>query len=159
MDIGSILIVLGLALLALVFIAGPLVGRFGWAVTDRERRLSALQAERDKVLASIQEMEMDHTMGKIPLEDFHAQRAALVSRGAALLREIDQLQAASPQPNVRPGQEELEAEIEASVARLRQAGVAAQSAGFCRQCGRPVVAADRFCSHCGAPLPVAERQP
>ena len=148
MDLGSLLVILALGLMAAAFIAQPLMGSRGLVVTKEERRLSELQAERDRVLTTLQDLDMDHAMGKVLQEDFQAQRGALLSRGAEVLRAIDELRdtvsEAIPETD-------LEVEIETAVARLRR-GEDRASGGTCSSCGREIIAGDRFCVHCGASL-------
>ena len=68
MDLGSILILIGLTLLVVALIARPWRSAApGWS-PPRSTCSQALQAERDKILAMIRETEMDHAMGKIPDE-------------------------------------------------------------------------------------------
>ena len=149
MDLGSFLIMTGLALLVVAFLARPLVERRASAVMADDHRLSALQAERDKILTMIREFEMDQAMGKIGVDDFQTQRAALVARGSSVLREIDAL-AGVPQ-TVAAASDDLDEVIEAAVASRR--GVSSPSgAGFCTRCGQPLQRSDRFCARCGAPV-------
>lgn len=155
MDIGSILIMLAITVLVLAFVARPFARRGGSLVSESERNLSALQAERDKILSLIQEIELDHAAGKIPDEDYLPQRTSLVQRGAEVLRSIDTLQTAKPQPVPR-AERDREAQIEGAVARLRQQAPPGIAPGHCTQCGKMLVAGDRFCSHCGAPVPLGE---
>jgi hypothetical protein len=155
MDIGSILIMLAITILVIAFIARPFAARGGSMVSQGEQRLSALQAERDKVLSLIQELELDHAAGKIPDEDYLPQRTSLVQHGAEVLREIDGLQPVRPEAAARTAPD-LESQIEVAVARLRQTTKAETSPGYCAKCGKPLVPGDRFCSHCGAPVPVGE---
>lgn len=155
MDIGSIFIMLAITILVVAFIARPFAGRGGSLVSEDERNLSSLQAERDKILSLIQEIELDHAAGKIPDEDYLPQRTALVQRGAEVLRSIDALQIAKPQAIPRAGVD-LGSRIEVAVARLRQTVTPGTGAGHCTQCGKMLLAGDRFCSHCGAPVPVGE---
>ena len=91
MDIGSILIILAITIVTVAFISKPLVEKRGYVVTDSDRRVSTLQAQRDQILTVLQELEMDHAMGKVEGEDYQSQRAAMVSRGAAVLKELDLL--------------------------------------------------------------------
>ena len=147
MDLGSLLIMIGVTVLVVAFLARPLVVRRASAVTAGERQLSALQAERDKILTMIREIEMDHAMGKIDADDFQAQRASLVERGSAVLREIDTLGGAAPAGKVPA--DDLDAAIEAAVASRRGAA----PAGFCTRCGQALQRGDRFCARCGAPGP------
>ena len=48
-------------------------------------------AERDRVLNSLQELDFDFKLGKIPDEDYPTQRANLLKKGADILRKIDDL--------------------------------------------------------------------
>jgi len=151
MDIGSTLILLGVAVCVAAFVFRPLVEKPAAAERLYDRRASALQAELDRVLATIQELEMDFAMEKIDAADHQAQRAALAARGASLMRQRDELSGGAA-----VGQEvaSLEALVEAEVARLREAG--ASPAGFCGGCGQPAEAGDRFCVRCGAALGAQE---
>jgi hypothetical protein len=145
MDLGSLLIVIGLILAVIAFLARPLVENRALVVNAGDHRLSALQAERDSILTMIREIEMDHAMGKIGTDDFQEQRAALVARGAAVLRELDALGGASAADSV-------DTAIEAAVA-ARRGRTALKTAGFCAHCGRPLRRGDRFCASCGTPVP------
>jgi hypothetical protein len=149
MDLGSVLIIIGLTLLVVAFLARPLVERRSSLVTSEEHQLSALQAERDKILTMIREIEMDHAMGKIRPEDFQMQRAALVARGSSVLREID---AHTGAPGAEPSEGDLDTAIEAAIA-ARRSKPAAGTVGFCTRCAQGLQAGDRFCARCGAPVP------
>ena len=152
MDLGSILIILALVLLAAAFIARPLVEHKGVLVTEEDNRLSALHAERDRVLDALQELDSDHAMKKIIPGDYQIQRGGLLARGVEVVKAIDKMEAVAVESS---SEMDVEAELEAAVARLRrvQRGT---SGGFCGACGGAVVAGDSFCSHCGASLPEEE---
>lgn len=152
MDLGSILIILALVLLAAAFIARPLVEHKSASIAEEDHRLSTLQAERDHVLDALQELDSDHAMNKIIQGDYQIQRATLLARGAEILKAIDKMEAVAVESS---SETDLEAELEDAVARLRhvQRGT---SGGFCGACGGAVVAGDSFCSHCGASLPEEE---
>jgi hypothetical protein len=144
MDLGSFLIMIGLMLAVAAFLARPLVENRAEVVNAGDPRHSALQAERDSILTMIREIEMDHAMGKIGADEFQEQRAVLVARGAAVLRELDALGGASAAGSV-------DAAIEAAVA-ARRGRTAPKTAGFCADCGRPLRRGDRFCASCGTPV-------
>ena len=181
MDIGSILLILALLIPVGLFITRPfyephLVEEEG--LTQREdHELSGLLAERDRILTALQELEFDHVLGKIPDEDYPAQRAGLVQRGADILRKLDQLPVSGAMPEARAG--DAGDRVEAVIAKRRMdaarqpassnAGITAdddievslaqrrrsrqeKSAGFCPQCGGPVQKSDRFCPKCGKVL-------
>jgi NADH pyrophosphatase NudC (nudix superfamily) len=177
MEIGSILLIAALALLVALFISRPFFDRAsrarlveagrGTAQADHEH--STLLAERDRVLNALQELDFDNAVGKIPPEDYPAQRAALLQAGAEILHRLDAFQ-----PETRP--ESAEDRLEAAVASRRadsrerprlpaadqdelEALIAARrrarqekAAGFCPKCGRPLQKSDQFCSSCGAPI-------
>jgi hypothetical protein len=168
MDLGSLLLGLALLILVAAYIARPLFERE--AAKPLAAALdSALLAERDNVLTALRDLDFDHSTGKIAAEDYQAQRAALVSRGAAILQQLDA--GAGPA-------EDLEAQIEAAIAARRQRDgaqprsdleVAAPAARvesletpthFCPNCGTPALEGDKFCARCGKRLtpPAPARQ-
>jgi hypothetical protein len=180
MDIGSILLILALLILVGLFIARPLFDRRAIIVNghmgQEDHQLSALLAERDRVLNALQELDFDYSLGKIPEEDYPVQREAMVRHGAEVLRMLDELQARpgssavddrlelaiaarraevvgagpQPSPSAAPTYREDD-EIEARLASRRRERME-KSAGFCPQCGRPVQKSDRFCPVCGSAL-------
>lgn len=148
MDPAPLLVVVGLAVVTVAFIARPLVDGRSREPDARERRLSALRAEQDQTLALLHELDMDFAMGKIEPADYQAQRAALLRQGGEQLRAIDELQGPLPEPIVPRAAIAADGELEARIAQLRK-----QAAGFCSRCGNPLVIEDRFCARCGQPVP------
>ncbi len=149
MDIGSILIGLALALLVAVYIGRPILQKSGQTVSGEDRKLSELQAQRDRVLNRLQELDMDFAMGKLLEQDYRAERDGLMLQGAEILRAIDSLVGAMPDPGTGQGDE-----IEAEIARIRGKGKPT-GGGFCPHCGAEVQAGDAFCTRCGTSLVVA----
>jgi hypothetical protein len=141
MEIGGLLISLAILVLVVAFVARPLVERQAQPVSDSDRELSALQAERDRIMRLLQDLEMDHAMGKITPEDYQAQRAPLVTRGAEVLRQIDQ------HLPVGPAAATADDALEQEIARRRASAAAA--AGYCASCGNALQSGDRFCIRCG----------
>lgn len=97
MDLGSLFIILSLTILVGIFVSRPLLdGKFTGSApsgSSPDHELSSLLAERDRVLNSLQELDFDAALGKIPPEDYPAQRASLLQRGADVYRQIDTLEA------------------------------------------------------------------
>lgn len=109
MELGSIFLLLAVILLVGIYISRPLFQRSDpgnkvknspdqsgdeavYAVrsgADPDHIRSSLLAEYDRLLNTIQEFEFDHTLGKIPSEDYPAQRAALLQAGADVLKKLD----------------------------------------------------------------------
>jgi hypothetical protein len=168
MDIGSIFLILAVLVPVVVFIAHPLLERKATAVTVEEHDYSALLAERDRVLNALQELEFDHTLGKIPEEDYPSQRANLMRYGAVILRRLDEYKGSSAEAvsddpieaaisarkaatAVVDPDDELEALI-AARRREQKSNGQAKTGGFCPQCGNCVQETDRFCPKCGEAL-------
>ncbi len=168
MEIAALLLTLGVIVLVGLYLYAPLLERQGHRVTLEEHELSALLAERDRVVNSLQELDFDFRLGKIPEGDYPAQRAALLQKGADILRSIDSY---SPQSATA---QDTESRLEKAVASRRADASAKQaelsddeiesmiisrrkvrknkSGGFCPKCGKPVLATDRFCPSCGKPI-------
>jgi len=168
MEIAAILLTLGVAILVGLYLYAPFLERQARIVTTEEHELSALMAERDRVINSLQELDFDFKLGKIPEDDYPSQRAGLLQKGADILRKIDSFspQSASVQEaesrlekaiaarraDASVKQEEIsDDEIESMVASRRKVRKE-KSAGFCPKCGKPAVASDKFCPSCGKPL-------
>ena len=154
MDIGSILAGLALTLLTVAFVALPFIQHRGKSVTETERLSSELQAGRDRVLNSLQELEMDFNTGKILDEDYRDQRQVLMKEGAGILRRIDVLKAGG---HVRLDDRNIDDEIEAAIAQARGEKSEGNS-GFCPTCGGEVKTGDLFCIRCGNTLSEVEEQ-
>jgi len=168
MEIAAILLTLGVMILVGLYLYAPLLERSAQRVTEQEHELSTLMAERDRMLNSLQELDFDFKLGKIPEDEYPVQRAGLLQKGADILRKID-----SFAPQIDPAQD-TDARLEKAIAARRADGssktvestdddieslIAARrkkhsnkSAGFCPKCGKPVMASDRFCPSCGKAL-------
>lgn len=168
MEIAAVLLTLGVMILVGLYLYAPLLERRARRVTEEEHELSTLMAERDRVVNSLQELDFDFKLGKIPEDDYPSQRANLLQRGAEVLRKID-----SFAPQVVESQD-TESRLEKAIAARRNGKSAAhnevtddeietmivsrrkgrkdKSAGFCPKCGKPVMASDKFCPSCGKSL-------
>ena len=107
----SIELVLGaaLAIAAVLFIARPFLREPSPAtdvlddLDDRERRRLELVEERDRALAALKELELDHRTGKVSEDDYRALVATLRRQAAAALRALDPpREFRSPEPEPRP---------------------------------------------------------
>jgi hypothetical protein len=158
MEIGSFLILLAILLPVLAYLAQPIVTGQGVVVSGKDRHLSSLEAERESVLSTIQEIDMDYTLGKIEQEDYEAERSALIAQGADTMRQIDALAGEigpSETQVADPIDRDLEAELEARVAVMRKVQDEA-AIQYCTKCGTKILESDRFCSSCGADVVPAE---
>jgi hypothetical protein len=179
MDIGSLFLILALFVLVAWYVSRPLFERrpissAARAVSRSEHELSALLAERDRILQMLQELDFDYTLGKIPEEDYPNQRNLLLQRGVEVLGQLDALQPSLP---TGLAADRLEKAIAARRAQQSQAAAAPRkngngapvpddelerliasrrrehpekAGGFCPKCGRPLQKSDQFCPKCGA---------
>jgi hypothetical protein len=175
MDLAAIFFSLAILILVGMYLYAPFMERRAQRVTEEEHELSALMAERDRVINSLQELDFDFKLGKIPEEDYPTQRASLLQKGADILRKIDTLAPPSPFGRGDGGEgQNTEARLEKAIAARRADGARAEaevsdddleamiiarrkrhknkSAGFCPRCGKPVMVTDRFCPSCGKSL-------
>jgi len=170
METGAILLLFSVVVICGLILSRPFLGGSRiTAVSAEEQQLSALMAERDRVITTLQELDFDQTLGKIPSEDYPAMRAELMHRAAEIMRKLDSFHPAAPTPA------EVESRIEAVIAARRSDAAVAnplasrlagdddvealiasrkaarpeKMAGFCPECGKPILRSDRFCPHCG----------
>jgi hypothetical protein len=177
MDIGSIFLILSLLILVTIYIIRPIIEHSRAAVATSRQDLSTLLAERDHVVATIQELDDDYNLGKVPVDEYPPQRQALVLNGADILRKIDEFQAVW---SSRKADDRVEAaiiarrqnlEVPQAIAKKngnavppvpdddleqkiasRRRSFQGKASGFCPKCGRPIHSTDRFCPRCGATL-------
>lgn len=90
MDMAALFFTLAILVLVAMYLYAPLVQRSARPITEEEHELSALLAERDRIINSLQELDFDFKLGKIPSEDYPVQRANLLQKGADILRKIDE---------------------------------------------------------------------
>ena len=145
MGIGTIFIGIALFVVVVVLIIIPLLEQRQPAVRPPSPR-EVLEAEREATVRAIRELDLDYRTAKLADEDYKALRAAQVQRGAQILRELDALK----NDDDSAGDGDIDAEIEAQVARLRRAPI------VCAACGALIKPGDRFCAHCGHPLAIAD---
>jgi len=123
MDIGSIFLILGLLILVALFISRPIFEKQSVSVSQTEHDLSALLAERDRILTALHELDFDNSLKKIPEGEYPAQRGRLIQKGADVLRTIDELQA-------EQSTDDAEGMLEAAIAARRTGSYPADSSGI-----------------------------
>jgi hypothetical protein len=194
MDLGSIFLIIALFSLVALFISQPFFDsrldrsgpqpaptslKPGIASAQDNQKYSALLAEHDRILNALSELDFDYSVGKIPEEDFPAQRNQLVEQGVQVLRKLDMFEknetvSERTSPETSPVEEETtEDRLEAAIAARRLAtapvvGVASNNGG------KPVadddieiqIAARRrlrqekaagFCPQCGGSIQKSDR--
>jgi len=162
MDLGAVFLVLAVVTLAGLFVLQPFNAQ-ARRRAGASQSISALLAERDRLLSALQELDFDHSLGKIPAEEYPGQRSRLVARTAEVLRQLDALAPDRLAVRAEKGSDE---KLEALIARRRSAPwasdeaaealiarrKAARAVAFCPRCGKAVQPDDAFCSACGKAL-------
>ena len=169
MDIGSILLVLALVILVAVYVSMPFRQKKSLYVSEEEHTLSALLAERDRILNALMELDFDYDLEKIPEEIYPLQRNSMLERGADILRQLDAFYEGSS----GAASDRLEATVAARRADAKKISVdmddpletiiAARKENtrevstnneekFCHNCGQKVLSSDQFCTKCGTTL-------
>jgi hypothetical protein len=170
MEILSIFLILTVIVLIGLFLYAPFTTRARRTRAQETHEVSALKAERDRVINSLQELDFDFSLNKIPEGEYPEQRAALLQKGADILRRLDELapvsssgidaevriekataagraDAGAMTPILAASDDDIESMISA-----RRREHKSKSAGFCPKCGTPVLVTDKFCPSCGKSL-------
>ena len=170
MEIGSIFLVLAVVVIVFVYLYAPFTARARRMRDGESHQVSTLKAERDRVINSLQELDFDFNLGKIPAGEYPEQRSSLLQKGADILRKLDELAPVSSsalnaeariEKATAAGRADAAAtstasadsddDIETMIAERRKTHKS-KSAGFCPKCGKHVLVADKFCPSCGKSL-------
>ena len=175
MDLGAFLLLTALFIPLAIYLAQPFTEkRRPRALPKDDHTRSALMAERDRILDALQELDFDHSLGKVPEEEYPELRAALLQKGAEILKKLDSLedsaqkddaerrleaaiaerkanQASAEGDSSSLPEEDADDDLESLIAARRRERKE-KSAGFCPNCGHPVLQTDKFCPHCGHSL-------
>ncbi|MHB8777763.1 MAG: zinc ribbon domain-containing protein [Anaerolineales bacterium] len=168
MELGSLFLVLAVIVIVGIYLYAPFTTHTRHTRVSESHEVSALKAERDRVINSLQELDFDFKLGKIPAEDYPEQRAALLQKGADILRKLDDLAPTASSANNPEARIEKAAagkradssgktapfnddELESMIAARRKEHKS-RSAGFCPKCGKTVLVTDTFCPSCGKAL-------
>ncbi len=153
MDLAAILFLIALLLTVALYLYMPLIGSKPRPAAEETQAVSSLLAERERLLNALQELDFDFQLGKVPAEDYPAQRADLLRKGADILKQLDALAASRPPVVTKQASaaQLSDDDIESMLATRRKARKT-RSAGFCPRCGKPVLVTDQFCPNCGKSL-------
>ena len=91
-------------------------------VTEEEHELSALMAERDRVINSLQELDFDFKLGKIPEEDYPAAARQPPSKRCGYFAKDRFARFLPPMGSGRMQEQDTEARLEKAIAARRADG-------------------------------------
>lgn len=149
---GSLLIAAAVLLLVAAYLARPFFDARKYRRHEPDPEISALLAERDRVLDLISELDSDFEMGKVDAEEYRPRRANLIKRGADLLRRIDELRAEGDSGRAEPPSSERDRALEAEISRRRRAEGRPERSRECPNCGAHLEPQTSSCGQCGEPV-------
>jgi len=161
MEPASVFLLLLVLAFIVLFVTRPFFQRRRVRTEKNNQELSTMLAERDQLLTALQELDFDQSLGKIPADDYPAQRTVLLKKGAEVLRRLDtlspltakqagrkvQVSDSNPKPSAPLSDDDLE-----DLLAKRRNSRKGKTAGFCAKCGKPVLQTDVFCPSCGTTL-------
>ncbi len=159
----------------IAFIAYPLFTTQHGNMTSTPDALEVLMSQRDSTYDAIRDLDFDFQLGKLSQGDYAPLREKYKARAAETLKQIDALTDNGHQADVETQIEAQVAQlrqakedsIETEVARLRRAKTdsveaeiarmrAARKESRCANCGTPFQPGDQFCAKCGSQLTAAK---
>ncbi len=169
MVIGSIFLILALAIVVSLYIFFPLLERAGpdelmarQEVQTRVTLRSTLLSERDRLLNALLELEADNELGKIPQGEYAPHREKMVREAAETLRRLDEMNLSKDQISKSSSPQTGDDDLEELIALRRQElSVSDKGSVDSRTDNPPNNSADggtgtaafqACCKHCGNPL-------
>jgi hypothetical protein len=107
MTLGSLLLFFALLIIVALIVVRPLSETAGDEAQKSDEILQ-WQAERERILDALAELDSDWQLEKIPKEIYADQRAQLVSKGASALRKIETLKRRNSGRRASNSNDELE---------------------------------------------------
>jgi hypothetical protein len=153
---GAIFLLIGVCAIVVLFVAWPFTDHW-LSKGQSSREVSSLLAEYERTLSALEELDFDHGLGKVPVDEYSAQRTSLLQKGSDVLRRLDELHGEQLSPAEEPvyrtaSQEPIklisEDDLEDLISKHRSAQPQ-KNARFCSKCGRPISHSDQFCPSCG----------
>lgn len=154
MDLGSIFLILALTIITAAFIVYPLLNKSTQGVAQADIEMSAMLADRDRLLDSLLDLDSDQELGKVSEELYGEQRQILLVQAAEVMAKLDEQMADQVELETmlqdRKGGKAGDTLDEMIAARRnRRTGSDDTAAVFCSECGAGLQAEDKFCVSCG----------
>ncbi|MBI2832464.1 MAG: zinc ribbon domain-containing protein [Chloroflexi bacterium] len=118
------------------------------AEPTEDTRLGELRQERERLFATISELDSDYEMGNLSQKDHNELRRRYEEKAVSAIKQLDELAEATdgeePDSNIGDA-------IEQKVKKLRSSRTSAAStaAVTCDACGGELKPGSKFCAHCG----------
>lgn len=147
MTLTSLIIVLFIFVISGLIVLRPFLDQVSGKISPVSGVYDSLLAERERLLSSIEELDLDLELNKISGKEHALDRNLLLTQAADVLKELDKYskpKAAQKGKSKKGKEDDLEKMIEERRKKLQE-----DQAVTCSSCGKPIGADDQFCSHCG----------
>jgi len=150
MTFASLLVVFSIFILAGLFILRPFLVKAEFSGRSSSSLFDSLIAERERLLSSIEELDLELELNKISSQEHSRNREILLAEAAEVLRQLDKVHKPGKTKKT-PSPARSDDDLEKMIAARRKELMAGKSR-TCPNCGQPVKGTDKFCSHCGETL-------
>ncbi len=133
-----------------LYVAWPLLFGSDVSAAENDHHEANRRLEANRLRAELRDLELDHSLDKIPHEDYEAQRSALVAELSAIDEPSEQEPALTPETRETQAASAAEERIKAARARVRVS---------CSECGSTNPRSASFCNACGAKLSGQDKTP
>ena len=151
MGVSSFLIVLVIFILTGVIIIHPFLVETDTRGAPVPEKYDSLTAERERLLSSIEDLDLEFDLEKISSREHTRNRDILLSQAAEIIKQVDKLEKKIPAhkriSSAQDSEDDLEKMIEARRRELK-----GDKSNFCPHCGKAVKPEDQFCGQCGEKL-------
>ncbi len=116
MGIASLFLFLALLVLVALFVARPFVQAANAVEDGLDEKASSLEAEYERVLDALAELDADWELGKVPEDIYRPQREQLVAQGAASLKVLEKAGVVTEKEMTQASNELSDTKLEAMIA-------------------------------------------
>jgi hypothetical protein len=150
MTFGSTIVVLFIFIIAGLLVIRPFMVSTQDQKSGGSGLYDSLLAEKERLYASIEDLDLDLELSKISPEEHAQGREELLIQAAKVLERLD-AHPYSSQKKQAPSVQSEGDELDKMIAERRRQIKSSQEK-VCSQCNLPVGEGDQFCSHCGGKL-------
>lgn len=151
MALSSFLIVLVIFILAGFVIIRPFLVELDTRGTTLPRKNDSLLAEKERLLSSIEDLDLEYDLKKISSREHTRNRDILLSQAAEVLMKLDKLEKTAPVENRISSDPSGEDDLEKMI-KARRHELKGEKSSYCSHCGKIVKPDDQFCGQCGEKL-------
>jgi hypothetical protein len=125
----------------------PFLDQVGGKVNQSSGVYDSLLAERERLLSSIEELDLDLDLKKISPSEHALDRNLLLSQAADVLKKLDRY--SKPKGSQKGKAKKTKADDLEKMIQERRKKLGDENAVYCSSCGKTIKAGAQFCSHCG----------